>query len=101
MLDRQEVRRQNALQASDVADRAGAIVEDQIEAIMEQAEASAEAVRRNAERDADVLRQEAAASALRVLERIEALSGSMNELVGDLKREVDDLSRGAGDQRET
>jgi hypothetical protein len=98
VLDRHEVERQNALQVNETAERAGAIVEGEVEAIMEQAEAGAEAVRRNAERDAQNIRSEATASAMRAVERVEALGGTLNELAGELRREVDAL-HAAADQR--
>ena len=91
VLDRHEVERQNALQVSEAAERAGAIVEDQIESIMDQAEAGAEAVRRNAEQDAANIKQEASGAAMRVVERVESLSGSLGELAAELKREVETL----------
>jgi hypothetical protein len=95
VLDRHEVERQNALQVNEAAERAGAIVEDQIESIMEQAEAGAEAVRRNAEHDAANIRQEASASAQRVIERVEGLNGALGELAAELKREVEAMHAGA------
>lgn len=95
LLDRHEVERQNALQVSETAERAGAIVEGQVESIMEQAEAGAEAVRRNADQDAALVRDEATASAARVVERVEELTGSLEELAGELRREADALQTAA------
>lgn len=95
MLDRRDVERENALQVNEVAERAGAIVEGEVEAIMEQAELGAEAVRRNTESDAATLRAEATASASRVADRVEALSESLVELAGELRREADALQAAA------
>lgn len=101
MLDREEIERQNALQAREAAERVGSIVEDQVQAIMEQAEASADDVSRNAERDADELRRQAAGVASRVLEEVETLSGSLDQLAAALRHEVDGLYAGAPDHQET
>jgi hypothetical protein len=97
VLDRHEIERQNALQVSEAAERAGAIVEGQIESIMDQAEAGAEAVRRNAEQDAENIRREATESAMRVVDRVEELSGSLEGLAAELRREVETL-RAAPDE---
>jgi polyhydroxyalkanoate synthesis regulator phasin len=99
VLDSNEVERQNALQVQETAERAGTIVSDEVEAIMEQAEANADEVRRNAARDTENLRSDAAGAGSRVVERIEALSGSLTEHVEELRREVDSLQAGA--RRET
>lgn len=101
LLDRNEVERQNALQASEAADRAAAVVEGEVQAIMEHAEAGADEVRRNAERDAHHLREEAAATGSRVVERVEALAGALTEHAEELRREVDGLHAPSGGQRET
>jgi hypothetical protein len=101
VLDRQEVERQNALQATEAANRAGAIVSEQIRAIMEQAEANAEEVRRDAEREAVEIRAQAAGSAARVIERIQALDGSLNELIAELRRETESLESDSSEPSET
>jgi hypothetical protein len=101
VLDSNEVERQNALHVTETADRAGSIVSAEVEAIMEQAEANADEIRRNAERDAEGIRGQAAETASRVVERIEALSGSLGEHVDELRREADSLDAGAGERRET
>jgi cell division septum initiation protein DivIVA len=101
LLDRNEVERQHALQASEAADRAAAVVEGEVQSIMEHAEAGADEVRRNAERDAHHLREEAAATGSRVVERVEALAGALTEHAAQLRREVDGLHAPSGGQRET
>ena len=98
VLDRDEVERQNALQVKEAAERAGTLVSDEVESIMEQAEANAEEIKRNAERDAENIRDQAAGTASRVVERIEALSGALGEHLEQLRREADELQ---GDRRET
>ena len=92
MLDRQEVDKQNALQVAEAADRAGAIVSEQIRAIIDQATANAEQIRKEAELEADAIRQRAAESASRMLERIQALDGPLSQLVADLKHEAESLT---------
>jgi HAMP domain-containing protein len=99
VLDSNEVERQNALQVQEAAERAGSIVSDEVEAIMQQAEANADEIRRNAAQDADNLRSDAADTGSRVAERIEALSGALGEHVDELRREVDALQ--SGTRRET
>lgn len=98
VLDRDEVERQNALQVREAAERAGTLVSDEVESIMEQAEASAEEIKRNAEQDAENIREQAAGTASRVVERIEALSDALGEHVDQLRREADGLQ---DDRRET
>jgi glutamyl-tRNA reductase len=100
LLDREEVERQNALQAREAAERAGAIVEDQVQSIMDQAAASADDVSRNAAHEAEELRQQAAGSASRVLERIESLNDSLDRLAVELRHEVDGLYAEPRGQRE-
>jgi cell division septum initiation protein DivIVA len=92
VLDRQDNDKQNALQVTEAADRAGAIVTDHIRSIIDQAEANATEIRRAAEAEADALRQRAAQSASRILERIDALDGPLSELVAGLRREADALT---------
>jgi hypothetical protein len=92
VLDRQDNDKQNALQVTEAANRAGAIVTDHIRSIIDQAEASAAEIRRAAEVEADAVRQRAAESAARILERIDALDGPLSELVAGLQREADSLT---------
>jgi hypothetical protein len=92
VLDRQDNEKQNALQVTEAANRAGAIVTDHIRSIIDQAEASAAEIRRAAEVEADAVRQRAAESASRILERIDALDGPLSELVAGLQREADSLT---------
>jgi hypothetical protein len=96
VLDRNEVERQNALQVAEAADRAGAIVSDEVEAIMGQAEANAESIRRNADRDAHNIREQAVEAASRVAERIDALTNSLGEHAEELRREAEGLHEAAG-----
>ena len=101
MLDRNEVERQNALQVQEAADRAGSIVSDEVEAIMQQAEANADQVRRNAEQDAENIRGQAVETASRVAERIEELAGALADHVDELRREAEGLHSDAADRGET
>jgi cell division septum initiation protein DivIVA len=81
--------RENDLQAAEAADRAGAIVTEQIRSIIGEAEASAEEIRRNAEIEAEGIRQRAAESASRLLQRINAINGPLAALAAELQRELD------------
>jgi cell division septum initiation protein DivIVA len=92
VLDRQDADRQIVSQGAEVADRAGAIVTEQIRAIIEQAEANAEEIRRAAQVDAEAMTQRAAESASRMLERINAIDGPLSALVAELQREANSLT---------
>jgi len=83
---------QTALDITEAANRAGALVTEQIRTIIDQAEAGATELRRNAEEEANAVRREAAESANRILERIRALDGPLSELVAELQREAERLS---------
>lgn len=74
------------------ADRAGAMVTEQVRSIIEAAEHNAEEIRRNAERDADEMRKEAVEAAHRILDRLDAIEGPLGELVTSLRREADGLT---------
>jgi hypothetical protein len=78
---------------SEAARRAGYIVTEQIDSIIERAEQQAEAIRRQAERDAEDTRREAVAAAKRLLDRIHALEFPLGELVVSLRDEMDGVSR--------
>jgi hypothetical protein len=87
-----------ALQVAEAADRAGAIVTEQIRSIIEQAQSGAAQIRESAERDAAAIRQRAAESASRLLERINAIDGPLSQLVSELQREAESLT---ADRRDT
>lgn len=92
MLDRHDADRQNATQVAEAADRAGAIVTEQIRVILEQAEANAEEIRRAGQRDAEAITQRAGEAASRMLDRINAIDGPLSALVADLRREAENLA---------
>jgi hypothetical protein len=87
----QEVRNRD-VQLVEAADRAGAIVTDQVRSIISTAETRAREIRSDAERDAGMIRQQAADAANRVLERLGAVEGPLGELVSSLRREADTLT---------
>ena len=91
-INRQDMTNRDLVQTVEAADRAGAIVTEQVRSIIEAAEASAEETRRSAQDDAASVRQQATAAAHRVLERIDALEGSLGDLVAGLRREADNLT---------
>jgi hypothetical protein len=74
------------------ADRAGAMVTEQVRSIIEAAEHNAEEIRRNAERDAEQMRKEAVEAAHRILDRLDAIEGPLGELVSGLRHEADSLT---------
>ncbi len=82
---------QAALEIQEAANRAGQLVTEQIQSIIDQAQASATELRQNAENEADQIRRQAADSANRILERIRALDGPLSELVAELQREAERL----------
>jgi len=88
---------QTALEIAEAANRAGQLVTEQIQSIIDQAQASATELQRNAEEEANRIRAQAAESANRILERIRALDGPLSELVAELQREAERL--GSDNQR--
>jgi DNA anti-recombination protein RmuC len=82
---------QAALEIAEAANRAGQLVTEQIQGIIDQAQASATELQRNAEDEANRIRAQAAESANRILERIRALDGPLSELVAELQREAERL----------
>jgi cell division septum initiation protein DivIVA len=89
VLHREKGDREHELQVTEAADRAGALVTEQIRSIIGQAETSAEEIRRNAEVEAEAIKQRATESASRLLQRIDAINGPLAELAAELRREVD------------
>jgi cell division septum initiation protein DivIVA len=92
LVNRQEGNKKDLVRAVEAADRAGAIVTEQVRSIITAAETSADETRRNAQRDAYAVRKEAADAANRVLERLDAIEGPLGDLVAGLRREADTLS---------
>jgi vacuolar-type H+-ATPase subunit E/Vma4 len=80
------------LQTVQAADRAGAIVTDHVRSIIDAAETRANEIEQNARREAEEVRRHAHASAVRLLERIDAMEGQLGDLVSSLRREADQLS---------
>jgi cell division septum initiation protein DivIVA len=80
------------VQVGTAADRAGAMVTEQVRSIIEAAESRAEEIRRNAERDAEQMRNEAVEAAHRILDRLDAIEGPLGDLVTSLRREADSLT---------
>jgi vacuolar-type H+-ATPase subunit H len=88
VLHREKDDRESVVQVAEAADRAGAIVTEQIRSIIGEAEANAEEIRRSAEVEAEAIRQRATESASRLLQRIDAINGPLAELAAELQREV-------------
>jgi hypothetical protein len=84
--------RNDLAQMGTAADRAGAMVTEQVRSIIEAAEHNAEEIRRSAERDAEQMRKDAVAAAHRILDRLDAIEGPLGELVASLRREADSLT---------
>lgn len=84
--------RQDLVQIGTAADRAGAMVTEQVRSIIETAERNAEELRRNAERDAEQMRADAVEAAHRILDRLDAIEGPLGDLVAGLRREADSLT---------
>jgi cell division septum initiation protein DivIVA len=88
VLHREKGDRESELQVAEAADRAGAIVTEQIRSIIGQAEANAAEIRHSAELEAEAIRQRAAESASRLLARIDAINGPLAALAAELQREL-------------
>ena len=84
---------ENLSELSEAARRAGYIVNEQIEAIIERAEQHAAAIRRDAERDAEDTRRAAVEAAQRLLARLEALEFPLGSLVASLRDEAEHVTR--------
>lgn len=78
---------------TEAARRAGSIVNDEINSIVDVVQRQADEIRRSAEDDARATRHEAMESAQRVLERINALEQPLGELVQTLRVEMDRVGR--------
>jgi hypothetical protein len=79
-------------QAIEAADRAGAIVTDHVRSIIDAAQSRANEIEQNARQDAEETRRQAHASAVRLLERVDAMESQLGELVTGLRREADQLA---------
>ena len=75
----------------DAADRAGAIVAEQVTSIMEAAEVRAAEIQSGAEADATAIRTQAAEAARRALERLDSMERELGEVVASLRREAQAL----------
>ena len=71
------------------AQRAGAMVTEQIRAITHAAEAQASEIRREADEDAEGVRQESRRAASGILERLDQLESAVQQVVVGLRREAD------------
>lgn len=78
-------------QLVEAADRAGALVEEQVRSIMEAAEAKAIEVEKTAKDDSLTRRNQATTAAEGFVEQIESLEGELNSLIESLRREADRL----------
>jgi hypothetical protein len=78
-------------QLVEAADRAGALVEEQVRSIMEAAEAKAIEVEETAKQDSLERREEATNAANGFVEQIEFLERELNGFVENLHREADKL----------
>lgn len=77
----------------EAAERAGAMVTEQIRGITEAAEHRADDLRREAEADAESLDRDGRDAARGILERIDRLETAVQQLIGSLRHEADALSR--------
>ena len=83
---------QHLAELGEAARRAGAIVTEQINSIVEGAEAHAERILADAHSDAERTRRDALDSAQRLLEHLHALERPLGRLVANLQEEVDRVS---------
>ena len=92
MIDRQGRENDELAQAVEAADRAGAIVTDHVRSIIDAAQSRAAEIEQNAKQEAEDMRRQAHASAVRLLERVDAMEGQLGNLVSSLRREADQLA---------
>jgi cell division septum initiation protein DivIVA len=74
------------------AERAGAMVTEQVRSIIESAENSAAEIRKDAEHNAEQMLRETVEAAHRILDHFDTLEGPLAELVAGLRREADSLT---------
>ena len=77
---------------SEAADRAGAIVTDQIRAMLDAAESRAREIRRSAEKEARERREAAAREASALFKQLEAIERPLEALASSVRGELDSLS---------
>jgi hypothetical protein len=77
---------------SEAADRAGAIVTDQIRAMLDAAESRAREIRRSAEKEARERREAAAREASALFKQLEAIERPLDALASSVRGELDSLS---------
>jgi cell division septum initiation protein DivIVA len=92
VIDRQGRESDELAQAVEAADRAGAIVTDHVRSIIDAAQSRAAEIEQNARQEAEDMRRQAHASAVRLLERVDAMEGQLGNLVSSLRREADQLA---------
>jgi cell division septum initiation protein DivIVA len=92
VIDRQSRESDELAQAVEAADRAGAIVTDHVRSIIDAAQSRAAEIEQNAKQEAEDMRRQAHASAVRLLERVDAMEGQLGNLVSSLRREADQLA---------
>jgi cell division septum initiation protein DivIVA len=92
VIDRQGRESDELAQAVEAADRAGAIVTDHVRSIIDAAQSRAAEIEQNAKQEAEDMRRQAHASAVRLLERVDAMEGQLGNLVSSLRREADQLA---------
>jgi hypothetical protein len=83
---------------SEVADRVSALVMEEVQAILEEAEAHAREVRETAERDAERILGDAVAAATSILGRIDALAPPLEDLVTTFRKELGAVRSGLRDR---
>jgi hypothetical protein len=83
---------------SEVADRVSALVMEEIQAVLEEAEAHAREVRETAERDAERILGDAVAAATSILGRIDALAPPLEDLVTTFRKELVAVRSGLRDR---
>lgn len=91
-MDRPRSEEDDLSRVVEAADRAGAIVTDHVRSIVDAAQARADEIERAANAEANEVRRNAEEAARRVLERIDAMEGSLGSLVATLRKEADIVS---------
>jgi hypothetical protein len=79
-------------QAMEAADRAGAVVTEHLRSVIDAAQSRANEIEQSARQEAEQTRRQAHASAIRMLERVDAMENQLGELVSSLRREADQLA---------
>ena len=99
MADTQDAQHDELTRAVEAAERAGSIVTDHVQSIIDAAQTRAAEIERNAQQEAAEIRTEAHRAATRVLKRIDSMETRLGGVVSQLRNDAAKLSGSLDEQR--